>query len=118
VSDYKPRLKSHYANSLIAVLAPNVGALLAQSPAPTLHSNEAELAKVEEWVLSQGTTESIATHCPRNAGSVNKKIVRRSLVTNSPSGTKQHPSTCSFFNLVWCGFALLTRLTSPLMRKT
>jgi len=60
VSDYKPRLKRHYGNSLIAVLALIAGALLAQNPAPTLPSNQAELAKVEEWVLSQGTVESIA----------------------------------------------------------
>ena len=53
-------MKRHYGNSLIAVLALIAGALLAQNPAPTLHSNQAELAKVEEWVLSQGTTESIA----------------------------------------------------------
>jgi hypothetical protein len=60
VSDYKPRLKRHYGNSLVAVLAFIAGALLAQSPAPTLPSNQAELAKVEEWVLSQGIAESIA----------------------------------------------------------
>ena len=60
LSDYKPRLKRHYGNFLIAVLALIAGALLAQNPAPTLPSNQAELAKVEEWVLSQGTTESIA----------------------------------------------------------
>ena len=61
MSDYKPRLKRHYGNSLIAVLALNAGALLAQNPAPTpLYSDQAELSKVEEWVLSQGTVESIA----------------------------------------------------------
>ena len=60
MSDYEPRLKRHYGNSLIAVLALIAGALLAQNPAPTLHSNQAELAKVEEWVLSQGNVESIA----------------------------------------------------------
>ena len=60
MSDYKPRLKRHYGNSLIAVLALIAGALLAQSPAPTLPSNQGELAKVDEWVLSQGTVESIA----------------------------------------------------------
>ena len=53
-------LKRHYGNSLIAVLALIAGALLAQNPAPTLPPNQAELAKVEEWVLSQGTVESIA----------------------------------------------------------
>jgi len=61
VSDYKPRLKRHYGNSLIAVLALIAGALLAQSLAPTSPSSgQAELSKVEEWVLSQGTVESIA----------------------------------------------------------
>ena len=36
-------------------------ALLAQSAAPTPHySEEVELSKVEEWVLSQGAEESIA----------------------------------------------------------
>jgi hypothetical protein len=36
-------------------------ALLAQSLAPTpSYSNQAELSKVEQWVLSQGTEESIA----------------------------------------------------------
>jgi hypothetical protein len=35
--------------------------LLAQNPSPTpLSSGQAELSKVEEWVLSQGTEESIA----------------------------------------------------------
>jgi len=54
-------LKRHYGNFLIAVLALLAGALLAQSLAPTPPSSgQAELAKVEEWVLSQGTTESIA----------------------------------------------------------
>ena len=61
MSDYKPRLKRHYGNSLIAVLALIAGALLAQSLAPTPPSSgQAELSKVEEWVLSQGTVESIA----------------------------------------------------------
>jgi len=35
--------------------------LLAQNPAPTPpYSDQAQLSKVEEWVLSQGTVESIA----------------------------------------------------------
>jgi hypothetical protein len=53
-------LKKHYGNFLIAVLALIAGALLAQSLAPTPHAGQAELSKVEEWVLSQGTVESIA----------------------------------------------------------
>ena len=60
VSDYKPRLKRHCGKSLIAASALIAGALLAQTPAPTIHSNQAELAKVEQWVLSQGTEETIA----------------------------------------------------------
>jgi hypothetical protein len=61
VSDYKPRLKRHYGNSLIVVLALIARALLAQNPAPTPPSSgQAELSKVEEWVTSQGTVESIA----------------------------------------------------------
>jgi len=37
------------------------GALLGQNLAPTPHSSEqGELSKVEEWVLSQGITQSIA----------------------------------------------------------
>ena len=34
--------------------------LVAQTPAPTSHSEQTELSKVEEWVLSQGNVESIA----------------------------------------------------------
>jgi hypothetical protein len=34
--------------------------LRAQNPAPTPHSDQAELSKVEDWVLSQGNVESIA----------------------------------------------------------
>jgi hypothetical protein len=49
------------ARSFVAALVLIPIALLAQNPAPTPpYSDQAELAKVEEWVLSQGTTESIA----------------------------------------------------------
>jgi hypothetical protein len=41
------------------------------------------------------------SHLSRKAGSVNKKIPRRSLVASSPSGTKQQPSMCWFFIFVW-----------------
>src|SRR6266478_7977143 len=54
-------MKEHYGRFLIAALALIAVALLAQTPAPTPpYSGQAELAKVEEWVLSQGTVESIA----------------------------------------------------------
>jgi hypothetical protein len=57
----KSPLKRHYNELLFAVLALIPVALLAQNPAPTPpYSGQAELSKVEEWVLSQGAVESIA----------------------------------------------------------
>src|SRR6266446_551331 len=54
-------MKRHYGKFLIAALALIPIALLAQNPAPTPpFADQAELSKVEEWVLSQGTVESIA----------------------------------------------------------
>jgi hypothetical protein len=54
-------LKRHYSKLLFAALALIPVALLAQSLAPTpRYSDQAELSKVEEWVLSQGAAESIA----------------------------------------------------------
>src|SRR5207247_8586661 len=53
-------MKRYYGKFLIAALALIAVALLAQNPAPTPHSDQAELSKVEEWGLSQGTVESIA----------------------------------------------------------
>jgi hypothetical protein len=54
-------MKRYYGIFIIAVLALIPIALLAKSPAPTPPSaGQAELSKVEEWVLSQGAVESIA----------------------------------------------------------
>src|SRR6266487_6632684 len=54
-------MKRHYGKFLIATLSLIGVALLAQNPAPRPpYSDQAELSKVEEWVLSQGTEESIA----------------------------------------------------------
>jgi hypothetical protein len=54
-------VKRHYSKFLIAPLTLFGVALLAQNPAPTPpYSDQAELSKVEEWVLSQGAVESIA----------------------------------------------------------
>src|SRR6266481_6256772 len=54
-------MKRYYSKFLIAALAFIPVALLAQNPAPTpSFGDQAELSKVEEWVLSQGTVESIA----------------------------------------------------------
>jgi hypothetical protein len=50
-----------YCKFLIAALALIAGTLLAQHPTPTpSRPDQAELSKVEQWVLSQGTEESIA----------------------------------------------------------
>jgi hypothetical protein len=53
-------MKKHYGNVLFAVLALIPIALLSQNPTSTPYSGQAELAKVEEWVISQGAEESIA----------------------------------------------------------
>jgi hypothetical protein len=54
-------MKKNLAKFLIGALVLIPIALLAQGLTPTSpYSEEAELSKVEEWVTSQGTTESIA----------------------------------------------------------
>jgi hypothetical protein len=54
-------MKRHYSKLLFAALALIPAALLAQNLAPTPRfADQAELSKVEEWVLSQGNVESIA----------------------------------------------------------
>src|SRR5437773_4594359 len=54
-------MKRHYGKFLIATLSLIGVALLGQSLVPTpRYSDQAELSKVEEWVLSQGAVESIA----------------------------------------------------------
>ena len=54
-------MKRHYSKLLFAALALIPTALLAQNLAPTPHyPDQAELSKVEEWVLSQGIVQSIA----------------------------------------------------------
>ena len=57
----KSPLKRHYSKLLFATLVLIPIILLAQGLVPTpSYSNQAELSKVEEWVLSQGAAESIA----------------------------------------------------------
>ena len=57
----KSPLKRHYSKLLFAALALIPVALLAQNASPTPPSSrQAELSKIEEWVLSQGIAESIA----------------------------------------------------------
>jgi hypothetical protein len=60
LSNHTLPTKKNLARSFVAALVLIPIALLAQNPAPTPHSDQAELSKVEEWVLSQGTVESIA----------------------------------------------------------
>ena len=53
--------KKNLARSVVAALVLIPMGLLAKNPAPTPpYSDQAELSKVEEWVLSQGIAESIA----------------------------------------------------------
>jgi hypothetical protein len=61
LSNHTLPTKKNLARSFAAALVLIPIALLAQNPAPTPpYSDQAELSKVEEWVLSQGTVESIA----------------------------------------------------------
>jgi hypothetical protein len=61
LSNHTSPTKKNLASSFAAALVLIPSALLAQSPAPTPpYSDQAELSKVEEWVLSQGAAESIA----------------------------------------------------------
>jgi hypothetical protein len=59
LSNHTLPTKKNLARSFVAALVLIPIALLAQNPTP-LYSDQAELSKVEEWVLSQGTVESIA----------------------------------------------------------
>src|SRR6187401_526057 len=61
VANNKSPVKKYTGRLLFVALALIPAALLAQNLAPTpQHSDQAELSKVEEWVLSIGITESIA----------------------------------------------------------
>ena len=61
LSNHTLPTKKNLTRSFVAALVLIPIALLAQNLAPTPHyPDQAELSKVEEWVLSQGTQESIA----------------------------------------------------------
>src|SRR4030095_6568319 len=61
LSNHTLPTKKNLARSFIAALVLIPIALLAQNPAPTPpYSDQADLSKVEEWVLSQGAAASIA----------------------------------------------------------
>src|SRR6267154_5164193 len=61
LSNHRLPTKKNLARSLVAALVLIPSALLAQSLTPTPpYADQADLSKVEEWVLSQGIPESIA----------------------------------------------------------
>ncbi len=61
LSNYTLPTKKNLTRSFVAALVLIPIALLAQNPAPIPpYSDQAALSKVEEWVLSQGSVESIA----------------------------------------------------------
>ena len=60
LSNHTLPTKKNLTRSFVAALVLIPVALLAQSLAPTPHADQAELSKVKDWVLSQGTEESIA----------------------------------------------------------
>ena len=61
LSNHTLPTKKNLTRSFVAALVLIPIALLAQNRAPTPpYADQAELSKVEEWVLSQGTVESIA----------------------------------------------------------
>src|SRR6266480_857524 len=80
-------MKRHYGKFLIAALALIPVALLAQNPAPTpSHPDQAELSKVEEWVLSQGTQESIAPELAAILGLGSDRLPVRLKSFRTPDG--------------------------------
>jgi hypothetical protein len=92
-------LKKHCCKFLIAALALIPVALLAQNLAPTPSASvNAELSKVEEWVLSQGTAESIAPELAAILGlgsdrlPVRLKAFRTSDGTNLAFAVSTNPS--------------------------
>ena len=69
LSNHALPMKKNLAKFFIAALVLIPIALLAQGLAPTpLYSDQADLSKVEQWVLSQGTVESIAAEIAASLG--------------------------------------------------
>ena len=99
LSNHTLPVKKNLARSFVAALALIPAALLAQNPAPTPHySDQAELSKVEEWVLSQGAAESIAPELAAILGlgsdrlPVKLKTFRTSDGTNLAFAVSTNPS--------------------------
>ena len=69
LSNHTLPTKKNLTRSFVAALVLIPIALLAQNLAPTPHyPDQAELSKVEEWVTSQGTVESIAAEIAATLG--------------------------------------------------
>jgi hypothetical protein len=90
--------KKNLARSLVAALVLIPIALLAQNPTPTPpYAGQADLSKVEEWVLSQGIPESIAPELAAILGlgsdrlSVKLKAFRTSDGTNLAFAVSTNP---------------------------
>jgi len=80
-------VKRHYSKLLFAALALIPAALLAQNLAPTPHySDQAELSKVEEWVLSQGITQSIAPELAAILGLGSDRLPVKLRAFHTPDG--------------------------------
>jgi hypothetical protein len=80
-------VKRDYGKFLIATLALIPVASLAQELAPTpRYSEQAELSKVEEWVLSQGTVESIAPELAAILGLGSDRLPVRLKSYRTPDG--------------------------------
>ena len=82
-------MKKHYGNVLFAVLALIPIALLSQNPTSTPYSGQAELAKVEEWVISQGAEESIASELAAILGLGSDRLPVRLKSFRDSSGTSR-----------------------------
>src|SRR5260370_14999237 len=82
-------MKSQHCRFRIAALALIAITLLAQSPAPTPYSGQAELTKVEEWVISQGAEESIASELAAILGLGSDRLPVRLKSFRDSSGTSR-----------------------------
>jgi hypothetical protein len=82
-------MKKHYGSVLFAVLALIPIALLSQNPTSTPYSGQAELAKVEEWVISQGAEESIASELAAILGLGSDRLPVRLKSFRDSSGTSR-----------------------------
>ena len=99
LSNHTLPTKKNLARSFVAVLVLIPVALVAQNPSPTpRYSDQAELSKVEEWVLSQGIPESIAPELAAILGlgsdrlPVKLKTFRTSDGTNLAFAVSTNPS--------------------------